>query len=92
MESGLLPFFSFELGSSLLFDFEFGGLGYAPNWINFNSSSELSNDALANLSDALSENFGIGGNDTALELNESSAELSFWAWTFRYAVSIGYNF
>lgn len=73
-------------------DFEFGGLGYAPNWISFNSSSELSNEALANLSDALSENFGIGGDYTGLELNDSSAELSFWAWSFRYAVSVGYSF
>ena len=73
-------------------DFEFGGLGYSPNWINFSSSSELSNDALANLSEALNENFGIGGNYEDLELNSSDAELSFWTWTFRYAVSVGYNF
>ena len=73
-------------------DFEFGGLGYSPNWMNFSSSSELSNEALENLSDALSENFGIGGNYSDLELNDSSAELSFWTWTFRYAVSVGYNF
>ena len=75
-----------------LVDFEFGGLGYSPNWIKFSSSSELSNEALANLSDALSENFGIGGDFDGLELNDSSAELSFWTWTFRYAISVGYNF
>ena len=91
MNFGALVGYQINLNNWLI-DFEFGGLGYAPNWINFNSSSELNNDALANLSDALSENFGIGGDYTGLELNDSSAELSFWTWTFRYAVSVGYNF
>ena len=75
-----------------LIDFEFGGLGQSVNWIEFNSSSELSNEALANLSDTLNENFGIGGDFEGLTLNESSAKLSFWSWTFRYAISVGYNF
>lgn len=75
-----------------LIDFEFAGLGYAPNWISFNSDSSLSNEALANLSDAISNNFGIGGNYKDIELNSSNAEFNFWYWTFRYAVSIGYNF
>lgn len=75
-----------------LIDFEFGGLGYAPNWVEFSSSSTLSNDELAQLSDAFSQNFGFGGNYKDIELNSSSAETSFWYWTFRYAVSIGYNF
>ena len=73
-------------------DFEFGGLGYAPNWIKFNSNTELSNDVLADLSDALNENFGIGGSFDGLELNDSSTETSFWTWTFRYAVNVGYTF
>lgn len=75
-----------------LIDFEFGGLGYAPNWIRFNSSSTLSNDELAQLSDALSQNFGIGRNFREIELNSSETEINFWYWTFRYAVSVGYNF
>jgi hypothetical protein len=75
-----------------LIDFEFGGLGYAPNSVEFNASSTLSSDELAALSDALSQNFGIGGNYREIELNSSSAETSFWYWTFRYAVSLGYNF
>lgn len=73
-------------------DFEFAGIGYAPNWINLNSSSELSSEALADLSATLSENFGIAGNYEDLELNASAAEISFWSWTFRYAVSVGYSF
>lgn len=75
-----------------LIDFEFGGLGYAPNWISVNSNTTLTNDALSNLSGALSRNFGIGGNYRAIELDNSSAEFSFWYWTIRYAVSVGYNF
>lgn len=75
-----------------LIDFEFAGLGYSPNWIRFNSSSTLSSDELARLSDALSQNFGIGGNFREIELNSSEAEINFWYWSFRYAVSIGYNF
>jgi hypothetical protein len=75
-----------------LIDFEFGGLGYSPNWVEFSSSSTLSNDELAQLSDAFSQNFGFGGNYKDIELKSSSAETSFWYWTFRYAVSIGYNF
>ncbi|SEI75449.1 hypothetical protein SAMN05192553_101120 [Cyclobacterium xiamenense] len=75
-----------------LIDFEFGGLGYAPNWIQFNADSALSNDELAQVSDALSQNFGIRRNFREIELNSSEAEINFWYWTFRYAVSIGYNF
>jgi len=75
-----------------LIDFEFGGLGYAPNWIQFNSSSTLSSEELAQLSDALSQNFGIGRNFKEIELNSSAAKFNFWYWTFRYAVSVGYNF
>ena len=75
-----------------LIDFEFGGLGYSPNWIQFNASSTLSNDELAQLSEALSQNFGIGGNYREIELNSSAAKINFWYWTFRYAVSVGYNF
>jgi hypothetical protein len=75
-----------------LIDFEFGGLGYSPNWVQFNASSTLSNDELAHLSNALSRNFGIGGNYRDIKLNSTSSETSFWYWTFRYAVSIGYNF
>jgi hypothetical protein len=67
-------------------------LGYAPNWIRFNSSSTLSNDELARLSDALSQNFGIAGNFREIELNSSEAAINFWNWTFRYAVSVGYHF
>ena len=73
-------------------DFEFGGLGYAPNWLRFNSNSTLSSDALARLSDALNRNFSIGRNYKDIELNSSSVELNFWYWTIRYAVSIGYSF
>lgn len=75
-----------------LIDFEFGGLGYSPNWIEFNASTTLSNDELAQLSDALEQNFGIGGRFKDIELNSSSAKINFWYWTIRYAVSIGYNF
>jgi hypothetical protein len=75
-----------------LIDFEFGGLGYSPRWIQFNASSTLSNDELAKLSDALSRNFSIGGNYREIELNSSTAKFTFWYWTFRYAVSIGYSF
>lgn len=75
-----------------LIDFEFGGLGYAPNWIRFNSDTALSNDALASVSEALSRNFSIGGNYKDIELNDSATAINFWYWTFRYAVSVGYSF
>jgi len=75
-----------------LVDFEFGGLGYAPNWFRFNSSSQLSNDELASLSDALNRNFGIGGNYREIELNSSDVKINFWYWTVRYAVSLGFSF
>lgn len=75
-----------------LIDFEFGGLGYTPNWVRFNASSTLSNDELASLSDALSQNFGIGGNYREIELTSSTVKTNFWYWTFRYAVSVGYHF
>lgn len=88
---GALVGYQIKLNNWLI-DFEFGGLGYAPNWIQFNSSSTLSNDELAQLSDALTQNFGIGGNYRVIELNSSSVETSFWYWTFRYAISLGYNF
>ncbi|WP_375586070.1 hypothetical protein [Cyclobacterium xiamenense] len=96
-----LDFRSFNFGpmvgyqinlNNWLIDFEIGGLGYSPNWINYNTSSALSNSDLDKLSDALSRNFGIGGNYKEIELNSSSGETSFWYWTFRYAVSIGYSF
>ena len=87
------PLFGYQINyKNFIVDFEFGGLGYAPNWISFDSSSELSNDALANLSENLSDNFGIGNGASAVTLNESSTDISFWTWTFRYAVSVGYNF
>jgi len=73
-------------------DFEFGGLGYAPRWISFNANSTLSSDELNKLSDALGGNFSLGGNYKDIELNSSDVEFNFWTWTFRYAVSIGYNF
>lgn len=75
-----------------LVDFEFGGLGYAPNWFRFNSNTELSNDQLESLSDALSRNFGIGENFKRIELNSSDLRTTFWYWTIRYAVSLGYSF
>jgi len=73
-------------------DFEFCGLGYAPRRISFNANSTLSSDELNKLSDALSGNFSLGGNNRDIELNSSDLEFNFWTWTFRYAVSIGYNF
>lgn len=88
---GALVGYQIKLNNWLI-DFEFGGLGYAPNWIRFNSSSTLSNDELARLSDALSQNFGIAGNFREIELNSSEAAINFWYWTFRYAVSVGYHF
>lgn len=88
---GTLVGYQIKLNNWLI-DFEFGGVGYSPNWIQFNASSELSIDELAQLSDALSENFGIGGDFQEIELNSSQAEVNFWYWTFRYAVSVGYNF
>jgi hypothetical protein len=75
-----------------LIDFEFGGLGYSPIWISFNSDTKLSSNQLARLSNALNRNFGIGGNYKDIELNSSSAEFNFWYWTIRYAVSVGYSF
>ncbi len=75
-----------------LVDFEFGGLGYAPNWFRFNSNTQLSNDELARLSDALNRNFGIGGNYKEIDLNSSTVKINFWYWTIRYAVSVGYSF
>ena len=75
-----------------LIDFEFGGLGYAPNWVRFNSDTQLSNDQLARVSDALNRNFGIGGNYKDIELSSSAVDINFWYWTFRYAVSVGYSF
>jgi len=75
-----------------LVDFEFGGVGYAPNWVEFNSSSTLSNDELSRLSDAISQNFGFAGNYKSIELNSSNTSFSFWSWKFRYAASIGYRF
>ena len=90
---GIGALFGYQINlNNWLIDFEFGGLGYAPYRISFNSSSELSNDALANLSDALNENFGIGGLNSSIELNSSDAEVNFWWWTFRYAISVGYSF
>jgi len=88
---GMLVGYQIDLNNWLI-DFEFGGLGYAPNWIQFNSSSTLSSEELAQLSDALSQNFGIGRNFKEIELNSSAAKFNFWYWTFRYAVSVGYNF
>jgi|GEM_PF-6612552 len=88
---GLLGY-QIHIKNHWLLDFEFGGLGYAPNRIRFNSDTTLSSDALESLSDALNRNFGIGGNYRDIQLNSSSAELNFWYWTIRYAVSIGYNF
>lgn len=73
-------------------DFDFGGVGYAPNWVEFNSSSTLSSDELAQLSDVLSQNFGFAGNYKEIELNSSNAKFNFWAWTIRYGASIGYRF
>ncbi len=75
-----------------LIDFEFGGLGYAPNWFRFNSDSKLSNDELARLSDALNRNFRIGVNSKDIELDSSAVKINFWYWTIRYAVSVGYSF
>lgn len=75
-----------------LIDFEFLGFGYSPNWIQFSSNTTLSSDELEALSDALSRNFGIGGYYREIELNSSSYETSFWYWSFRYAISIGYHF
>lgn len=75
-----------------LVDFEFAGVGYAPNWVEFNSSTALSSDELALLSEAISENFGFAGNYSDIELNSSNAKFKFWSWTIRYAVSIGYRF
>ena len=88
---GALVGYQIKLNNWLI-DFEFGGLGYTPNWVRFKASSTLSNDELARLSDALSQNFGIGGNFREIELNSSTAKINFWYWTFRYAVSVGYNF
>lgn len=73
-------------------DFDFGGVGYAPNWVEFNSSSTLSSDELALISDAISQNFGFARNYKDIELNSSNAKFNFWAWTFRYGASIGYRF
>lgn len=75
-----------------LIDFEFGGFGYTPKWISYHSDTELSSEALAHLSDALSQNFGIGGRYKEIELTSSSGKTHFWYWTIRYAVSVGYNF
>jgi hypothetical protein len=88
---GALVGYQIDLNNWLI-DFEFGGLGYSPRWVQFNASTTLSNNQLAQLSDAISRNFGIGGNYKDIELNSSSAKTSFWYWTFRYAVSIGYRF
>lgn len=73
-------------------DFDFGGVGYAPNWVEFNSSTTLSSDELAQLSDVLSQNFGFAGNYKDIELNSSNLKFNFWAWTVRYGASIGYRF
>ncbi|NJL76127.1 MAG: DUF3575 domain-containing protein [Saprospiraceae bacterium] len=89
---GVLLGYQVHLKNNWLVDFEFGGLGYAPNWVRFNSNTTLSSDELARLSDALNRNFGIGGNYRDIELNSSAFDLNFWYWTIRYAVSIGYNF
>ena len=89
---GILLGYQIHLKNNLHFDFEFGGVGYSPNRVRFNSSTTLSSDELSRLSDALNQNFGIGGNYKDIELNSSSAELNFWYWTIRYGVSIGYSF
>lgn len=73
-------------------DFDFGGVGYAPNWVEFKSSRTLTSDELDLISDAISENFGFASNYKDIELNSSNAKFSFWAWTFRYGASIGYSF
>lgn len=87
------PLLGYQLNfNNFLFDFEFGGFGYTPNWIQLNAGSSLSNDELAQLSDALSQNFGIGRNNREIELTRSSEKVHFWYWTIRYAISIGYNF
>lgn len=75
-----------------LIDFEFLGIGYSPNWVKFNASTDLSSEVLASLSDAFNENFGVGLNDTEINLSKSSEQLSFWKWNIRYAISLGYSF
>jgi len=89
---GILLGYQIHLKNNLHFDFEFGGVGYSPNWVRFNSSTTLGSDELSRLSDALKQNFGIGGNYKDIELNSTSLEYNFWNWTVRYGVSIGYNF
>lgn len=73
-------------------DFDFGGVGYAPNWVEFKSSSTLSSGELALLSDAISQNFGFARNYKNIELNSSNEKFNFWYWTIRYGASIGYRF
>ncbi|MFN0200583.1 MAG: DUF3575 domain-containing protein [Bacteroidia bacterium] len=89
---GILLGYQVHLKNNWHFDFEFLGVGYSPNRVRFNSSITLSSGELSRLSDALNQNFGIGGNYRDIELNSRSLEFNFWYWTVRYGVSIGYSF
>lgn len=75
-----------------IIDFEFGGFGYAPNWIKLDSSTTLNKEILDSLSDALSRNFSFAGNYKKIDPNDLPGKISFWYWTVRYAVSVGYYF